>query len=82
MIARYYRGRASSDSAWNVLPPGVIPVLIDGITGAAADSLTPPERVRTDYLIITPPVPAGSVIDSLLAVPDSVRADSAKIVPR
>jgi len=78
MIGRYYRGRTSDDSAWSALPPGVVPVLIDGITGASADSLTPPEQVRIEYLIITPPVPAGAVIDSMLAAPEK---DSSTAAP-
>ncbi len=76
MIARYYRGRTTDDSAWDVLPPGVIPVLLDRATGAGADSTTPPERVYTEHLIITPPVPAPTAPDSTPAPADSTRSDS------
>ena len=81
MIARYYRGRSSDDSAWDHPPPGVIPVLADRATGAPADSATPPDRVYTDYMIIPPPAPAAGFLDSLLAVPDTTRRDSSKVVP-
>ena len=77
MIAQYYRGRAVSDSTWIAPPAGVIPVLLDRATGAPSDSTTPPEREYTDYIIITPPVPAAGLLDSLIvATPDTTRRDS------
>ena len=77
MIAQYYRGRAVSDSTWIAPPAGVIPVLLDRATGAPSDSTTPPEREYTDYIIITPPVPAAGLLDSLIvAKPDTTRRDS------
>jgi membrane carboxypeptidase/penicillin-binding protein len=84
MIANYYRGRASAMAAWDTLPPGVVPVLLDSLTGMSADSTTPPDRVYTDYLIVPPPpplTPAGSFLDSLLAFPDSTRRDSTVVAP-
>jgi penicillin-binding protein 1A len=81
MIAQYYHGRAVSDSAWIAPPAGVIPVLLDRATGAPSDSTTPPERVYTDYIIITPPVPAAVTLDSLIAPPDTVRKDSTAVPP-
>ena len=65
-----------SDSAWISPPAGVIPVLLDRATGAPSDSMTPPEREYTDYIIITPPVPAAGLLDSLIARPDTTRKDS------
>jgi len=77
MIAQYYHGRAVSDSTWIAPPAGVIPVLLDRATGAPSDSTTPPEREYTDYIIITPPVPAAGLLDSLIvAKPDTTRRDS------
>jgi len=74
MIGNYYRGRTSNDSAWDLTPPGVIPVLADRATGAPADSTTPPDRTYTEYLIITPPSPTAT--DSLKLTSDSLRTDS------
>jgi penicillin-binding protein 1A len=76
MIAQYYHGRAVSDSVWISPPAGVIPVLLDRATGAPSDSTTPPDREYTDYIIITPPVPAAGLLDSLIARPDTTRKDS------
>jgi penicillin-binding protein 1A len=82
MIAKYYKGRASNDSAWDSLPPGVIPVILDRLTGTSADSTTPPERVYTDYLIVMPPIPAPIVLPDTIVVPmDSLRRDSASVTP-
>ena len=81
MMAKYYRGRTSDESAWDILPPGVIPVLADRLTGTGADSTTPPERVYTEYLIIPPPVPAALFLDSLRTAPDSMRRDSTTATP-
>jgi len=81
MIAQYYHGRAVSDSVWESPSAGVIPVLLDRATGAPSDSATPPEREYTDYLIITPPVPALGTLDSLIAAPDTIRQDSTAARP-
>jgi penicillin-binding protein 1A len=82
MIAKYYKSRSSNDSAWDSLPPGVIPVILDRATGASADSTTPAERVYTDYLIVTPPLPAPPVLPDTIALPaDSAKRDSTAVPP-
>ncbi len=82
MIGKYYRGRASDDSAWDAPPPGVIPVLADRATGAPADSTTPPDRVYTDYLIVQPPVSAPPMLPDSIVIPaDSARRDSTAVPP-
>jgi 1A family penicillin-binding protein len=48
MMARYYAGRAAG--IW-VPPAGVVSGELDRLTGAVADSTTPPERRYTEYFL-------------------------------
>jgi hypothetical protein len=48
MIARWYQGR---DAGSFTAPGGLLSLELDRLTGAPADSLTPPDRKYMEYFI-------------------------------